>query len=84
MTIMSEPDKILEGEILKPGESRSQYQEQVFVRVREMGWLAKLLLAMAGLGFIMLALFLSFWIAVLSLPVIAAIAIWSWAARKLR
>lgn len=81
---MPEPDKILEGEILEPVSARAQYQERVFVRVGKLGWLAKLLLALGALGILFVALFLSFWIIVLGLPLLAGLALWSWASSRLR
>lgn len=82
---MSEPDKpILEGEILRPGESRQHYEEHVSVKFIKLGWFARLAIAVGVIALIGLGLFLSFWLVVFSLPVIAGLAIWSWLKRLSR
>jgi hypothetical protein len=79
---MTNDDKeILEGEILRPGETYRQQEETISIKTLQFGWFARLLMAMATLAIIGLGLFLSFWIIIFSLPIIAGIMIWSWLKR---
>jgi hypothetical protein len=79
---MTNDDKeILEGEILRPGETYRQQEETISIKTLQFGWFARLLMAMATLAIIGLGLFLSFWIIIFSLPIIAGLMIWSWLKR---
>ena len=79
---MNNDDKeILEGEILRPGETYRQQEETISIKTLQFGWFARLLMAMATLTIIGLGLFLSFWIIIFSLPIIAGLMIWSWLKR---
>lgn len=69
------PEDVLEGEIIAPGQ-RHQGNRPSF-EVIKLGWFQRIVLAVLVLCVLALALFISFWVLVVTIPVLMIAAVWS-------
>lgn len=72
-------DRVLEGEIIRPGPAPEDHVE---IKVIRLGWFQRIVLAAVVLCVLALALFISFWVLVVSIPLLMIAAVWSWFRRR--